>query len=190
MILSYVVGDNPVFRVAVHIFVGVAAGYVAAVAWWQVLLPRLLMPLLGGTAQNRAILAVPFLLSGLLLMKAWPPLSRLGAPAMGLLVGVGSAVAIGGAIQGTLAPQLISAVNGMGAAQRRKSGRFDQRGFCAAWIGCQPRVLPVLRGAQEGWLSGTATADRMDCPGWGGFHRCRVGRPVCRRVFRGPHSSH
>jgi len=45
VILSYLIGDNPVFRIAVHVFVGVAAGYVAAVAWWQVLLPDLMLPL-------------------------------------------------------------------------------------------------------------------------------------------------
>jgi hypothetical protein len=105
MIFSYLVGDNPAFRIAVYIFVGVTAGYVAAVAWWQVLLPDLILPLVAGTAATRAMLAVPLLLSGLVLMKAWPPLSRLGAPAMGLLVGAASAVAIGGAIQGTLLPQ-------------------------------------------------------------------------------------
>jgi hypothetical protein len=69
-------------------------------------LPDLILPLVVGSAATRAMLAVPLLLSGLLLMKAWPPLSRLGAPAMGMLVGVAAAVAIGGAIQGTLFPQL------------------------------------------------------------------------------------
>jgi hypothetical protein len=105
MIFSYLVGDNPAFRIAVYIFVGVTAGYVAAVAWWQVLLPDLMLPLIAGTPASRAMLAVPLLLSGMVLMKAWPPLSRLGAPAMGLLVGAASAVAIGGAIQATLLPQ-------------------------------------------------------------------------------------
>jgi hypothetical protein len=113
MILSYLVGDSPVFRVAINVFVGVAAGYVAVIAWWQVLLPNLLIPLLAGQGSNRVILAVPFLLSGLLLMKAWPPFSRLGAPALGLLVGVASAVAVGGALQGTLWPQLGATVTGI-----------------------------------------------------------------------------
>lgn len=106
MVFSYLVGDNPAFKIAVYIFVGVTAGYVAVVAWWQVLLPDLIRPLIAGTPATRAMLAVPLLLSGMVLMKAWPPLSRLGAPAMGLLVGAASAVAIGGAIQGTLIPQV------------------------------------------------------------------------------------
>ena len=62
MTLSYLVADNPAFRVAVHIFVGVAAGYVAAVAWWQVLWPDLLLPLASGPAVRRAALAIPLVL--------------------------------------------------------------------------------------------------------------------------------
>ena len=49
MILSYLVGDNPAFRVAVYIFVGVSAGYVAAVAWWQVIYPKVFLALFSGT---------------------------------------------------------------------------------------------------------------------------------------------
>lgn len=111
MILSYLIGDNPLFRVAVYIFVGVSAGYVAAVAWWQVLWPDLVVPLITGSTMQRALLAVPLILSGLLLMKAWPALSRLGTPSMAILVGIGSAVAIGGAVTGTLFPQIGATVN-------------------------------------------------------------------------------
>lgn len=106
MVLSYLIGDNPLFRVAVYIFVGVSAGYVAMVAWWQVIWPNVVVPALTGTVTERAILAVPVLLGGLLLMKAWPPLSRLGMPAMGLLTGAAAAVALGGALNGTLLPQV------------------------------------------------------------------------------------
>jgi hypothetical protein len=111
MILSYLIGDNPLFRVAIYIFVGVSAGYVAAVAWWQVLWPDLIVPLVTGSTAQRALLAVPLVLSGLLLMKAWPALGRLGTPSMAILVGVGSAVAIGGAVNGTLFPQISATVN-------------------------------------------------------------------------------
>lgn len=106
MILSYLIGDNPLFRVAIYIFVGISAGYVAVVAWWQVLWPNVVVPALTGTPAQKILLAVPVLLGGLLLMKAWPPLTRLGMPAMGLLVGAGAAVALGGAVNGTLLPQV------------------------------------------------------------------------------------
>jgi hypothetical protein len=111
MVMSYLIGDNPAFRIAVHLFVGVAAGYVAAVAWWQVLWPDLILPLVNGPTGVRAALALPLLLSGMLLMKAWPSITRLGMPAMGVLVGAASAVAVGGALQGTLVPQVTATID-------------------------------------------------------------------------------
>lgn len=112
MIFSYLLGDNPLFRIAIHIFVGVSAGYVASVAWWQVLWPRLILPLVFGSDPfSRALLSVPLLLCGLLLMRAWPSLARLGSPPMAILVGVSAAAAIGGAVTGTLIPQVNATVN-------------------------------------------------------------------------------
>jgi hypothetical protein len=46
MVLSYIIGDNFLFRLAIHIFIGVASGYAAVliisnVIWNQVLVPLL-----------------------------------------------------------------------------------------------------------------------------------------------------
>jgi hypothetical protein len=121
MVLSYLVGDNPFFRVAVYLFIGVSAGYVTSVAWYQVLLPRLINPLLEGG--QTPILVVPLLLGALLLMKISPRLSTLGSPALAFMVGVGTAVAIGGAVLGTLIPQVQAAINPFGSSQA-SSGAF------------------------------------------------------------------
>ncbi len=111
MILSYLIGDNPLFRIAVYLFVGVSAGYVAAVAWWQVLWPDLIKPLITGGVLQRAMLIVPLFLSVLLLMKFSPRLTRLGTPSMAIMVGVSAAVAAGGAVTGTLFPQIGATIN-------------------------------------------------------------------------------
>ena len=110
-IFSYLLRDNPLFRIGTYIFVGCSAGYIAAVAWWQVLWPKLAVPLVYGTWDERLMLLIPFLASGLLLMKIWPRLTRLGSPVMGYLVGVSAAVAIGGAWLGTLSPQILATIN-------------------------------------------------------------------------------
>lgn len=108
MVFSYLIGDNAFFRVAIYLFIGVSAGYVTAVAWYQVLMPRLISPLMeGGEAW---LLAIPLILGALLLMKISPRLSSLGSPSLGLMVGVGTAVAIGGAVLGTLIPQVQAAI--------------------------------------------------------------------------------
>lgn len=111
MILSYLIGDNPLFRLAIYIFVGVSAGYAASVAWQHVLWPKLFEPLMFGTMQQRLLLMVPLLFGILLLAKLSPRSARLGNPAMAFLVGTGAAVAIGGAVFGTIFPQTLASIN-------------------------------------------------------------------------------
>jgi Na+/proline symporter len=45
------------------------------------------------------------------MMKISPRLSRLASPAMGYLVGVGAALSIAGALNGTILPQFFSGIN-------------------------------------------------------------------------------
>lgn len=111
LILSYLIGDNPLFRIAVYIFVGVSSGYVAAVAWWQVIVPRLVYPLVYGSALEKAFTAIPLLGAVLILMKISPRLAGLARIAMAFLVGAGAAVIIAGALSGTLIPQVSATIN-------------------------------------------------------------------------------
>lgn len=111
MILSYLIGDNLLFRIATYLFVGVSAGYIGVIAWWQVLWPRLVQPLIFGSMTEQALLALPMLGAVLILMKVSPRLTKLGSPVMAYLVGVSAAVAIGGALTGTLFPQMAATIN-------------------------------------------------------------------------------
>ena len=111
MVLSYLIGDNPFFRVAVYLFVGVSAGYATAVAWHQVLWPQLFIPLLYGSMLERVLALVALALGALLLLKLFPRASQLGSAAIAFLVGVGAAVAVGGAVMGTLFPQTEASIN-------------------------------------------------------------------------------
>jgi hypothetical protein len=107
LVLSYALGDNLLFRLAIHIFIGATAGYTAAVALKDVLLPRI-----GSMDQTQMMVALFWiLLLGMKLFGSSPRISRLGNIAAALMVGVGAAVAVGGAIQGTLVPQISSASN-------------------------------------------------------------------------------
>ena len=46
-ILSYLYKDNPVYKLAEHLFIGVAAGYYVAIEWHNVFLPNLWRPMVG-----------------------------------------------------------------------------------------------------------------------------------------------
>lgn len=111
LIFSFIFGDNPLFRLATYLFVGVTAGYVAVLVIYQVLLPRLIWPLLYGSMSERLLVILPFLLSILLLAKLFPKFSQVGSLPMGYLVGAGAAVIISGAVTGTLIAQSRAAIN-------------------------------------------------------------------------------
>lgn len=102
LVFSYLLKDNPLFRFVSALFIGMTAGYFAVVVVYQVIIARLVVPVMQGSALS----LIPVLLSGLLLTKLSPRLSSLGNPSMALLVGVGAAVAIGGAVLGTLFGQV------------------------------------------------------------------------------------
>ncbi len=106
MVFSYLFGDNPVFRFVSALFVGATAGYFFVILFYQVILHRLVTPIVEGSI----ITLVPLLLSGLLLLKLSPRLSKFGNIPMAYLVGTGAAVAIGGAVLGTLFGQAKGAV--------------------------------------------------------------------------------
>jgi hypothetical protein len=109
MIFSYVLGDNPLFRIAVYLFIGAAAGYAVVVAVQNVLIPQLIAPILAlstGEVEpgTLGVLGMSWVLALLLLLKLNPG-NAVGRFPLALLAGVGAAVAVGGAITGTLLPQ-------------------------------------------------------------------------------------
>ncbi|MHB8932919.1 MAG: hypothetical protein ACYC6H_05560 [Bellilinea sp.] len=110
-VLSYFLGDNELFRLAIMIFIGVSAGYAAVMIIYQILLPRLITPLLTSSFNENIWLFIPAVLGILLLFKLSTKLSVLGNPAMALLTGVGAAVAISGAVTGTLFGQVNGAIS-------------------------------------------------------------------------------
>jgi hypothetical protein len=114
MIFSYVIGDNFLFRLAIYIFTGVSAGYIASVALWQVLLPRLVAPLFANPFQ--VLLLIPLAGIFMIVMKISPKLSGIARFAMAFIVGAAAAVTIAGALSGTLIPQVEGAINAFSPA--------------------------------------------------------------------------
>ena len=119
MVLSYIIGDNVLFRLATHIFIGVASGYAAVlilfnVLWYQVLVPVLQVFTAGASNDllSYAIHVVPAVILGIWMMtKLTPRLSRYGTPVLAFLTGVGAATVIVGAVRGTIFPQIGASIN-------------------------------------------------------------------------------
>jgi CBS domain containing-hemolysin-like protein len=105
MVLSYLVGDNFFFRLAVHLFIGLTAGYVAVLLVRQILLPQLVIPLVNGSSPQRFWLVLPLALVLLLLVGQIPKFSAAAIIPLAYLAGLAAAIVIGGAVFGTLLPQ-------------------------------------------------------------------------------------
>jgi len=111
LVFSYLVGDNQIFRITLHLFIGVSAGFAATVVIYNVILPRMLAPIIAGQGSEQILALVPIILAGLLVTKISPRFAFIGNLPMAYIVGVSAAAAIGGAVLGTLIPQTIASMN-------------------------------------------------------------------------------
>lgn len=121
MIFSYVFGDNPLFRVAIYLFVGVTSGYITILIFNQIIYPKFVMPFASGAINQFINAAIPLALSLLLLFKLSPNRSWLSSLPMAFVVGIGSAVVINGAIVGTIFPQVEATISGFGQTSPQSS---------------------------------------------------------------------
>jgi hypothetical protein len=115
MVFSYLLGDNFLYRLAIYVFVGLAAGFVTIVTVEGVLLPWIRLTLQSGEPSGMALGAVPLVLGLLLLLKGTRRFNRLGNLGLAFVVGIGTAIALVGAISGTLLPLASATATGTGA---------------------------------------------------------------------------
>lgn len=112
LVLSRIAGDNPAYRFTQYLFIGVSLGYAVVVAYHQVLRP--LAVNLVVSAANPTLLGIQLtpLVLGLLLFARLgnQRVSWLANLPLALLFGVGAALVIGGALTGTLGPQILDTV--------------------------------------------------------------------------------
>jgi hypothetical protein len=101
-IFSFLYKDNPLYKFAEHVFVGIAAGYVVAIEYQNVFLPNLWRPL----TQGHYVLIVPFVLGVLMFSRFTSRFNWLSRWAIGLMVGTFSGLAIIGFAQGDLVAQI------------------------------------------------------------------------------------
>jgi hypothetical protein len=107
LVLTYLIGDNFLFRLAVYILIGAGAAYAAVVVIFDVLIANVRQAI--GNPTALIIVGIGLLLGFMVWFKASPRLAGIGNIPMGYLIGVGAATVLGGAIIGTLGPQIVAA---------------------------------------------------------------------------------
>ena len=98
-VFSFVYKDNPLYRLAVHMLVGLSAAYATIVVVQQVILPVLDSIRRDPTSISSILWLIPFLLSILLISKIVPSLAWIGNSSMAFLIGIGAAVGLVGALR-------------------------------------------------------------------------------------------
>jgi hypothetical protein len=115
-VFSYLVGDNFLYRLALHIFLGALVGYafgmVIREVWGKLVADPWREDLMGNLA-----LVIPVGIGfGLFVFKSAPRVAYIGNYFLSPLIGFGIAVALVGAFVGTLAPQFEATVSVMSAS--------------------------------------------------------------------------
>ena len=163
---SYLVGARRIFVVLQYLLAGLATGYLVLLAVHDVLVPRLASPLL--TRPGDHLLLLPALaLVGVLIGASWLP-RRATAPATAILIGGIAAFALGGAVIGTILPQIAAALPATTATSPDLASEVLALGITALVL------LSFLHGAPRGALTAqAATVGRWllvgGIGGWLGF---------------------
>lgn len=162
---AYLVGERRIFRLAQHLLAGLATGYLVLLAIREVLVPRLVEPLAGGTS-NLLLWVAPLPVVAMI-GAAWLPRGVTALP-VAVLVAATAAFALGGAVVGTLMPQLGAAV----LAPGQSAGALIGAGVSALITVLV--LLAFLHGAPRSRLvAGAAGAGRWlligGIGGWLGF---------------------
>ncbi len=110
LIFTYLLGDNFLYRLALYLFIGVLLGYTLGV----VLLFG--VEVMGRLASGEYLLVPPLIAGILLLMKGFRKYAYIGNFSVAFLVGVGTAVALSGALLGTLVPQIRATGRALGGS--------------------------------------------------------------------------
>ncbi|MEW6687053.1 MAG: hypothetical protein AB1393_12760 [Candidatus Edwardsbacteria bacterium] len=101
-IFSFLYKENPFYRFAEHLFVGVANGYAISVMWHLVLTPRVITPLQGGNY----IVIIPTLIGILYFFRFMPRLSWLVRFPIAVALGFSSGMSIPAVLQADFIKQI------------------------------------------------------------------------------------
>lgn len=102
-IFSFLFGDNPFYKFAEHLYVGLSVGYMISIYYWNFFKPDLIDPLFG---QGRIVLIIPALLGICYFAIFVQKLSWAVRIPMGFVLGWGSGVAIPAILQANIIRQI------------------------------------------------------------------------------------
>jgi len=106
-IYSFLYKDNPFYKFAEHLYVGITAGYWLIYTWAYTIQPMLLDPII---RNKEFILIIPAFFGVIMLTRWFPSISWLSRWSIAFTVGIGAGLGVTGSIQGFILPQLKSTI--------------------------------------------------------------------------------
>jgi hypothetical protein len=105
-IFSFLYKDNPFYKMAEHLYVGVSAAFAILYIWAFDVWPMLIEKFITSQGTEKWILVVPAAF-GLMMLSRWiPKISWISRWSIALTVGIAAGLGITGQIQGVLLPQI------------------------------------------------------------------------------------
>ena len=155
IVLGGLLGERRLFGWSQHLLAGLATGLLALLAVREVILPRLVDPLLAGGA-GRAELWVGLALVGAAAGAPWLPRVVAAVP-ISIAIGSLAAFALGGAVIGTVLPQLTASIATGGASASETIVGVAAAGVSGlvlvGFLHGVPRARPMRAAAAAGrWL--------------------------------------
>jgi hypothetical protein len=106
-IFSFLYKDNPLYKFAEHLFVGVSVGYSISMSYHNVLYPNLIVPLF---KHGQLLNIIPLLFGLCYFARFIPQVSWLIRLPMGFVLGFGSGAAIPATLQASVIKQIQGAI--------------------------------------------------------------------------------
>lgn len=115
-ILTFLYRDNPIYKTAEYLLVGVAIGYALVIAWTSTVMDLLVEPL----ADGKLSLLVPLILALMMFARIFPKAAPVSRIPLAILIGSGA----GAAIPAMLGPRILSQMDDTIFAAADPNGAF------------------------------------------------------------------
>ncbi len=105
-IFSFLYKDNPFYKLAEHIYVGVSAGFWVIYLWAFDIKPMLIDRFVTSVGIEKWILLIPAILGVLMLTRWFPKTAWISRIPLSFTIGIGAGLGVTASIQGFLIPQI------------------------------------------------------------------------------------
>jgi hypothetical protein len=109
-IYTILVGDNPIYKFAEHLLLGLSVGYSLVVTVKSILIPQAVIPL----AEGSLAAVIPVVLGSVMFLRIHPKLANWSQIPLALLIGAGAGAAIPAMMQARILKQVSATISGSG----------------------------------------------------------------------------